>query len=99
VGQLAEVYHSLMDCKVYFITALKEGSPTSGSGKRGHGFRNALVIAEIAITLSLAFASGLLIRSLIAAQRVNPGFDPQHLLTIELELPGSRYKRDRKSVV
>jgi len=94
VGLLAGVAPVLNAGKVDLITALKEGSPTSGSGKRGHGFRNALVIAEIAITLILAFASGLLIRSLIAAQRVNPGFDPQHLLTIELELPGSRYKGD-----
>ena len=94
VGLLAGVAPVLNAGKVDLITALKEGSPTSGSGKRGHGFRNALVIAEIAITLILAFASGLLIRSLIAAQRVNPGFDPQHLLTIELELPGSRYKSD-----
>ena len=94
VGLLAGVAPLLNAGKVDLITALKEGSPTSGSGKRGHGFRNALVIAEIAITLILAFASGLLIRSLIAAQRVNPGFDPQHLLTIELELPGSRYKSD-----
>ncbi len=94
VGLLAGVAPVLNAGKVDLITALKEGSPTSGSGKRGHGFRNALVIAEIAITLILAFASGLLIRSLIAAQRVNPGFDPQHLLTIELELPGPRYKSD-----
>src|SRR6266480_3250299 len=58
VGLLAGVAPVLNAGKIDLITALKEGSPTSGSGKRGHGFRNALVIAEIAITLILAFASG-----------------------------------------
>ena len=80
--------------KVDLITALKEGSPTSGTGKRGQTFRNTLVVAEVAITLVLAFASVLLVRSLVIAQNVNPGFDPRHLLTIELQLPRLRYQSD-----
>jgi putative ABC transport system permease protein len=74
--------------------ALKEGSPQSGGGRRVHFFRNALVIAEIAITLVLSFASGLLLRSLIAAQTSYPGFDPNRLLALELMLPESRYHSD-----
>lgn len=92
VGVLAGLAPVLDAGKVDLITALREGSPTAGTGKRGQGFRNLLVIAEVAITLVLAFASGLLIRSLITAQNVNPGFDPHHLLTIELQLPGPRYE-------
>lgn len=94
VGLLAGLAPVLNAGKVDLVTALKEGSPTSGTGKGGQAFRNALVIAEIAITLVLAFASGLLIRSLITAQSVSPGFEPQHLLTIELQLPGPHYKSD-----
>jgi putative ABC transport system permease protein len=92
VGLLAGLAPVLNAGKVDLVTALKEGSPTSGAGKGGQAFRDALVIAEIAITLVLTFASGLLIRSLFTAQSVSPGFDPRHLLTIELQLPGSRYK-------
>jgi len=94
VGLLAAVAPVLNAGKVDLTTALKEGSPTSGTCKRGQAFRSTLVIAEIAITLMLAFASGLLVRSLIAAQHADPGFDPRHLLAIELQLPESRYKSD-----
>lgn len=94
VGLLAGLAPVLKAGKVDLTTALKEGSPTAGTGRGGQAFRNTLVVAEIAITLVLAFASGLLIRSLIAAQNVDPGFQPQHLLTVELQLPGPRYKSD-----
>ncbi|HEY2545029.1 MAG TPA: ABC transporter permease [Candidatus Acidoferrum sp.] len=94
VGLLAGVAPVFSAGKVDLTIALKEGSPTAGVGKRGQAFRNTLVIAEIAVTLILAFASSLLIRSLIAAQNSDPGFDAQHLLAIELQLPESRYKSD-----
>ena len=80
--------------KVDLATALKEGSPTSGVGRERQAFRNVLVIAEIALTLILAFASGLLIRSLIVAQHTDPGFDAPRLLALELQLPTSRYSSD-----
>jgi predicted permease len=94
VGLLAGLAPVLNAGKVDLITALKEGSSASGAGRQGQGFRNVLVIAEIAITLVLGFASALLVRSLVAAQRVDPGFDPQRLLTIELQVPRSRYTSD-----
>jgi predicted permease len=94
VGLLAGLAPVLNAAKVDLTTALKEGSPTAGTGKGGQAFRSTLVIAEIAVTLMLAFASGLLVRSLIAAQHADTGFDPQNLLAIELQLPESRYKSD-----
>ena len=94
VGLLAGLAPVVKAGKVDLTTALKEGSPTVGTGRGGQAFRNTLVVAEIAITLVLAFASGLLIRSLIAAQNVDAGFQPEYLLTVELQLPGPRYKSD-----
>ncbi len=94
VGLLAGLAPVVNAGKVDLTTALKEGSPTAGTGRRGQGFRNTLVVAEIAITLVLAFASGLLVRSLIAAQHADTGFDPRNLLAIELQLPDSRYRSD-----
>ena len=92
VGLLAGLAPVWNAVKVDLTTALKEGSPTAGTGRRGEAFRSSLVIAEIAITLMLAFASGLLVRSLIAAQHADTGFDPRNLLAIELQLPESRYR-------
>jgi predicted permease len=94
VGLLAGLAPVLNAGKIDLTIALKEGSPTAGTGRRGQAFRSALVIAEIAITLMLAFASGILLRSLIAAQHADAGFDPKNLLAIELQLPESRYKSD-----
>jgi putative ABC transport system permease protein len=49
-------------------------------------------VAEIALTLVLAFAAGLLLRNLIAAQTADPGFVPEHVLALELVLPSAPYK-------
>jgi predicted permease len=52
------------------------------------------MIAEIALTLVLAFGCVLLVRSLIAAQAVYPGFSADHVLAAEVLLPPLRYKTD-----
>jgi putative ABC transport system permease protein len=72
------------------VSALKDSSrsATGGSGQRP---RNALVVAEIALTLVLAFAAGLLVRNLIAAETADPGFVPGGVLALELVLPSSSY--------
>ena len=75
--------------------ALKEGAPGSGARHSGSSLRAGLVIGEVAITLVLAFASGLLLRSLIAAQTADPGFVPDHVLALELQLPHASYKSDQ----
>jgi putative ABC transport system permease protein len=63
---------------------------TPGAG----GMRNALVTAQIAITLALVFASGLMARSLVAVMKVNPGFSPQGVLTMSLQASRAKYPTD-----
>lgn len=74
--------------------ALKEGSSVAGSTTRGQSLRSGLLIAELALTLVLAFSCGLLIRSLMLAQTSYPGFNADRVLAVELQLPPSRYKAD-----
>jgi predicted permease len=60
----------------------------------GHGHRvtrNALVVVQLALSLALLAAAGLLTRSLIALQQVRPGFDGDHLLTAQFRLPAAKY--------
>ena len=73
-------------------TVLKGISRTATGGKRGPSLRGVLVVSQIAITLVLAFASGLLLRSLIIAQNSDPGFTPGRVLAVDLALPGSSYQ-------
>jgi putative ABC transport system permease protein len=62
-------------------------------------FRQGLIVGEIALCVALLCGSGLLIRSLLRLQDVNPGFNPSGLLTAQLWLPETRYheiaKQDR----
>jgi putative ABC transport system permease protein len=54
-------------------------------------FRSFLVISEVALAMMLLAGAGLLVRSFILLQRVDPGFDSSHLAVIRLSLPDSRY--------
>ena len=58
---------------------------------RRQRFRSFLVISEVALAMILLAAAGLLIRSFILLQRVDPGFDSSHLAVVRLSLPDSRY--------
>ena len=78
--------------RVNLSLVLKESS--AGSGRVGHAVRGGLVAAEVAVALVLLFTSGVLLRSLMAAENVDPGFQPDHLLALELQLPHGRYKTD-----
>ena len=71
--------------------SLKDGDrgATSG-GTRGH-LRNALVTAEIALVLVLLIGAGLLLRTFINLQRLDPGFNPQNTLTFRIQIPRKRY--------
>jgi predicted permease len=67
---------------------LKEGSRGS-SGKR-HGTQRALVAVEMALAIVLLIGAGLMIRSLARLWAINPGFDPQNVLTYNVSLTSSQ---------
>jgi putative ABC transport system permease protein len=75
---------------VHLQAQLVEGGRNTGS-VRGQRFRSFLVISEVALAMMLLAAAGLLIRSFILLQRVDPGFDSSHLVVARLSLPDSRY--------
>jgi putative ABC transport system permease protein len=78
------------------VEALKEGG-RGGTASAGHRrIQRALVVAEIALALMLSVGAGLMIRSVAALARVNPGFAPSHLLTFQLSLPQARYETPQK---
>jgi len=61
------------------------------SGPSASGFRKALLVSQIALAMILVVAATLLTRSLVSMAAVVPGFDAEHVLTMELTLPASKY--------
>jgi putative ABC transport system permease protein len=74
---------------------LREGGRSGVGDRTGRFLRRAFVIAEFGLALSLLAGAGLLIRSFERLQAVNPGFDPDNLLTANLALPAARYSKDK----
>src|ERR1051325_7000535 len=83
---------ALQASKTNLNESLKEGyRQTSGSS---HRLRSSLVIFEFALSLVLLVGAGLLTRSFLALLKTDPGFNPDHILTMNLVLPGAKYKDD-----
>ncbi len=74
--------------------AFKGGGRSSTSEGR-HRTQSALVISEVAMTVVLLSASGLLLRSLANAVNADPGFQPQRVLAFDLSLPETTYPTDQ----
>ena len=70
---------------------LKEGAQAASPGIRRGWLRGALAVGEISLALVLLIGAGLLIKSFYRLLEVNPGFAPEHVLTMELSLTDTRY--------
>jgi predicted permease len=67
------------------------GKGTSGGAAHGR-LRNAVVVLEVAVSLTLLVAAGLLMRSFVALREVHLGLQPDHIFVARLPLPEDRYK-------
>jgi putative ABC transport system permease protein len=72
------------------ITALKEGGRSASDAPGRHRTRDALVVGQIALALTLLIVSGLMIRTFIAMRQMDPGFTrPEEVQTFVLAIPAS----------
>jgi predicted permease len=78
------------------LAAKARGATPALGGRR---LRDILVVSEIALCLVMVLTAGLLLESLWHLKRVNPGFDPRHLLTFELSLPDKDYTGNRRIIL
>jgi putative ABC transport system permease protein len=77
--------------------ALKAGSAGSGDAPSAKRTRDGLVIAQIALTLTLLVASALVLKSFSRLQSLSLGYEPQHLFTARFELPWRTFN-DRNKI-
>jgi putative ABC transport system permease protein len=78
------------------ITTLKEGGSQATLGSARGKLRSALIVAQVAVSFLLLIGAGLTVRSLINLQRVDPGFRPENVLTVQFSLDFSRYTDNGK---
>jgi putative ABC transport system permease protein len=76
--------------------SLKEGRG-AGAGAKRNRIRGVLVAAEVAIAVVLLVGAGLLIQSLWRLRHVNPGLEPQNVLTFNVSLPEVRYSSEKQA--
>jgi cell division protein FtsX len=89
---------ALLASKVSIGEALKEGAPAATAGIARNRLRSALVIVQLAIALPLLVSSGLAFRNVQALRKADLGFRPDHLLTLQIDLPRFRYTEPAQQV-
>ncbi|MDQ3013674.1 MAG: ABC transporter permease, partial [Acidobacteriota bacterium] len=89
-GILFGIVPALQTAKADLHETLKEGG-RSGAATTRQWVRSALVVVEIAMALAVLVSAGLLAKSFMRVQQVNPGFNPQGLMTMHLSLPAFKY--------
>ena len=95
-GVLFGLIPSLQSSQPDLNAVLRESSRgTSGSTRRNRT-RSVLVIGQVALSIVLLISAGLLIRSFMALEHVDPGFEPRHVLTMQVALPSAKYPTDSK---
>ncbi|HEX2225405.1 MAG TPA: ABC transporter permease [Thermoanaerobaculia bacterium] len=96
-GALAGLAPALQTTRPDLAESLREGTRAGSGASRGGRTRNALVVLEVAVALLLVVGAGLLVRSFARLTAIDPGFRPENVLTLEIDVPTSKYPRDRRA--
>jgi predicted permease len=75
-------------------TVLREEGRSGTSGRGARTLRRSLVVAQVAFAFVLLVGAGLLFASFQRVLKIDPGFNPDHVLTASISLPRTRYKDD-----
>ncbi|HMJ63685.1 MAG TPA: ABC transporter permease, partial [Bryobacteraceae bacterium] len=86
LGPLASTFRSAL------VNQLRGEGRTSTQGKHQRRIMSAAVVIQFSLAFLLLATAGLLTRSLIKATEANPGFRPEHVISVRLTLPQSVYK-------
>lgn len=97
-GLLFGLAPAFRTAKVNLIDSLKDGA-RGADGTLRNRTRSVLVVFETATAVVVLISAGLLVRSLIALQSVDPGFDANNVLTFRIDLPNKKYEGEGRSKV
>jgi putative ABC transport system permease protein len=86
LGLAPAIQHTRTDLN----SELKDGA-RDATGETRNRVRSLFIVSEVALSLMLLVAAGLLLKSFSQLRGVNPGFDADHVLAVRLSLPAARY--------
>ena len=89
---------SAMPARGDLAPALRDGGRGGTSGVGKQRLRGLLVTAQVAVSVVLLVAAGLMLRSFYKLQQVDPGFNPERVLTAQLSLNWSKYQNSQDAV-
>jgi putative ABC transport system permease protein len=78
------------------VGTLKEGGAQSTIGLGKHRMRSLLIVAQVAVSFLLLIGAGLMLRSFVKLQHVDPGFQPENVLTMDIALDFVKYNTNDK---
>jgi len=90
-GILFGLAPALQISKANVTENLKEGGRSGTAGRRAGRMTDALLVGQIALTIVLLVGAGLMIRSFLITQQFDIGVDTQNLVTVQVQLPNTRY--------
>jgi len=82
---------ALQSSRADLNATIKESGGRSGSGFKQHKVRSMLVVVEVALALVLLVGAALFIRTSVALNAVDPGFDPENVLTMRMSMTGPQF--------
>jgi predicted permease len=97
-GVLFGLAPAMQSSRMNLGETLKESGRTESGGAQGRRFRNVLTVAEVALSLMLLAAAGLMIQSFLKLVRTDPGFRSDHVLTMRIFLPSNKYQKSEQQL-
>ncbi|HET8678007.1 MAG TPA: ABC transporter permease [Blastocatellia bacterium] len=88
------LWPALQASKVNLNESLKEGSQKTTVGYRNRRAQSLLVVTEVGLSLLLLILAGLMLRSFARLTKVDPGFDPENVVSMRINLPPARYAQE-----
>jgi putative ABC transport system permease protein len=88
----------MLQTKVNLNDVLKDAGRGAVGTSRGQRLRGVLVVGEVALSLVLLIAATLMIRSFVGMLKIDPGLQPDKLLTLQVVLPQTKYSKDEQVI-
>ena len=97
-GILFGTVPALQLARVDANTSLRDEGRGISTGHSRAQMKNLLVVSQVALSLLLFIGAGLLLRSFVQLLRVDPGFDAQNVLTMNISLPTGKYTKPEQQI-